>query len=126
MSLILNEEKTIELRKKIGKNFVDGSTIIIYSSSPVKSIVAIAKINKIQRIRSEKITEEHLKKIFISDVYFKEYMINKEVCYLIELKDVKKLKKPIHLQELKEIGFTAPQSFCYASELLQTLVNSKL
>ncbi|WDZ51564.1 ASCH domain-containing protein [Acinetobacter vivianii] len=125
-NLILDGSKTIEMRTKIGKNFINGATIIIYSSNPIKAIVATAKINKIQILKKNEITEEHLKKICISEQYFNDYMQEKENCYLIELKHVKKLGTPLHLKDLRKLGFTAPQSFCYAKECVQNLIDRQL
>ncbi|MCU7226363.1 ASCH domain-containing protein, partial [Acinetobacter bohemicus] len=52
-NLILEGKKTIELRTKIGKKFSNNADLIIYSSSPVKAIVAIAKVHKIQNLRKD-------------------------------------------------------------------------
>lgn len=125
-NLILEGKKTVELRTKIGKNFSDNSVLIIYSSSPIKAIVAIAKIHTIHNLKKDKITPDHLDRICISHDFFKGYMQGRESCYFIELKDVKKLINPIPLSDLKKLNFTAPQSFCYASEDLNLLVNSHL
>ena len=46
---ILDGRKAIELRKRIGELFVENTKIFIYSSSPVKAIVAEAKISCIQK-----------------------------------------------------------------------------
>lgn len=125
-NLILSGQKTIEMRSKIGTKFANDSKIIIYSSTPTKAIAGTAKIKLIQQVRKDFITSNHLHKICISQAFFKEYMQNREYCYLIELKDVKKLTNPIPLSDLKKLNFTAPQSFCYASEDLNLLVNSHL
>lgn len=125
-NLILDGKKTIEMRTKIGKKFVDGAKVIIYSSSPVKAIVATVKINKIQKLKKNEVTKQHLEQIHISEQFFNDYMKDKESCYLIEIKDINKLKYPIFLSELKSIGFTAPQSFCYANESVQKLVNRQI
>ncbi|MCO8044840.1 ASCH domain-containing protein [Acinetobacter bohemicus] len=125
-NLILEGKKTIELRTKIGKKFSNNADLIIYSSSPVKAIVAIAKVHKIQNLRKDQITSDHFDKICISSAFFQDYMQGRESCYLMELKDVNKLTNPIALSDLKKLNFTAPQSFCYASEDLNLLVNSHL
>lgn len=125
-NLILTGQKTIELRTKIGKHFKNDNNIIIYISSPIKAIFAIAKIDKIQTLKKNEITEEHLKKICISEQYFNDYMQEKENCYLIEIRHVKKLDTPLHLKDLRKLGFTAPQSFCYAKESVQNLIDRQL
>lgn len=65
-NLILDGSKTIEMRTKIGKKFINGARIIIYSSSPTKAIVAIAKIKKIQRLNKNKVDINLFQKICIS------------------------------------------------------------
>ncbi|MEQ1120884.1 ASCH domain-containing protein [Acinetobacter seifertii] len=125
-NLILDGRKTIEMRTKIGKNFINGATILIYSSSPTKAIVAAVKIDRIQKLKKNEVTKQHLKKIHISEQFFNDYMREKENCYLIEIKDINRLKHPISLLELKSLGFTAPQSFCYANESVQKLINRQV
>jgi len=124
--LILNGQKTIEMRTKIGKKFMNEQDVVIYSSSPKKAIVAIAKIKQIENLDKYLIEEHHLKKVCISRDFFNEYMKNRDTCYLIELKDLKKLKSPLMLDDLRKEGFIAPQSFCYASSEILDLVNSSL
>lgn len=123
-SLILSGKKTIEMRSKIGKKFTTDANLIIYSSTPNKAIVAVAKIKGIQHVMKNDITPSHLEKVCISTHFFEDYMSSRHSCYLIELKNVQSLKTPIPLSELKVINFTAPQSFCYASYDLISLVNS--
>lgn len=123
-SLILNGKKTIEMRTKIGRKFTTDANLIIYSSTPKKAIVAIAKIKEIQHVMKQDILPSHLNKVCISAQFFEKYMSSRHSCYLIELTDVQSLKTPIPLSELKGINFTAPQSFCYASNDLISLVNN--
>jgi len=114
------------MRTKIGKKFMNEQDVVIYSSSPKKAIVAIAKIKQIENLDKYLIEEHHLKKVCISRDFFNEYMKNRDTCYLIELKDLKKLKSPLMLDDLRKEGFIAPQSFCYASSEILDLVNSSL
>lgn len=114
------------MRTKIGKSFLNGARIIIYSSNPVKAIVATAKIKEIQHLTKDMIDQNHLKKVCISKDFFDRYMEYRKDCYLIELEEIKKLKNPLTLQNLKMKGFTAPQSFCYTSNDIEKLVISSL
>jgi len=124
--LILSGQKTIEMRTKIGKKFTNDENVVIYSSSPKKAIVAIAKIKKIENLDKYEVEDYHLNKVCISRDFFNEYMKNRSTCYLIELKDLKKLKNPLMLNDLRDKGFIAPQSFCYASSEILDLVMSSL
>lgn len=125
-NLILDGKKTIEMRTRIGKKFINGSRVLIYSSSPCKAIVAIAKIAKIQHLIKYDVNDIHLSEICITREFFDEYMENRSDCYLIELSDILKLKRPISLIELRKVDFTPPQSFCYSSINLESLVASYL
>ena len=88
-NLILDGSKTIEMRTKIGKNFINGATIIIYSSTPIKAIVATAKINKIQILKKNEITEEHLKKILnqLRALKGKILVVKGRICHNLMRKD---------------------------------------
>src|SRR5690606_37695035 len=87
-NLILSGKKTIEMRSKIGKKFAADANIIIYSSTPTKAIVGVAKIKSIQQVRKDQITASDLERVCISYTFFESYMKNRIFCYLIELKDV--------------------------------------
>lgn len=125
-NLILDGKKTIEMRTRIGKKFINGSKVLIYSSSPCKAIVATAKIYKIQHLMKYDIKDIHLSKICITREFFDEYMKNRSECYLIEFSEIFKLNTPIPLIELRKVGFTPPQSFCYSSINLESLMDSYL
>lgn len=123
---ILDGSKTIEMRTKIGKKFINGSKVIIYSSSPCKAIVAIAKIKKIQHLAKHEINDLHLSKICITREFFDKYMEKRSHCYLMELSEIYKLNSHLPLAELRKLDFTPPQSFCYSSKDLENLVASSL
>lgn len=123
---ILDGSKTIEMRTKIGKKFINGSKVIIYSSSPCKAIVGIAKIKEIQHLIKHEISNLHLSKICITREFFDKYMENRSDCYLIELSEICKLNTHLPLTELRKIDFTPPQSFCYSPENLENLMVSYL
>lgn len=113
---ILDGRKAIELRKRIGELFVENTKIFIYSSSPVKAIVAEAKISCIQKKAPSDVEIDLLEKACVDREYFDEYFKKSSMAYLIYLKEVKKLDIPIPIVKLRQLGITPPQSFCYVND----------
>lgn len=123
---ILNKDKTIELRKLIGKFFMPGNTIFIYESSPSKKMVASCIIEKIETIGVGSISNEQLKKASVERIFYDTYFAKKNVAHLIHLSKVKPMKNPLSLEFMRQYEFTPPQSFCYASnEFLKLLEGEK-
>lgn len=111
---ILNGTKTIELRKSAPK-VLENTTIIMYSTSPVMSIVGISKIKKIISAPPLEIWNCYNEELGIEkDLYF-DYFQDKEIAVAILLKDISKLEKTISLSKLREIlpNFNPPQSYRY-------------
>ena len=92
---ILDGRKAIELRKRIGELFVENTKIFIYSSSPVKAIVAEAKISCIKKKAPPDVEMGLLENACVNREYFDEYFKKSSMAYLIYLKEVKKLDIPI-------------------------------
>ena len=123
---IYSGSKTVELRKKIGKKFLLGETIFIYSSSPTQAITGSAIISKVEKIPSGYIDKNLLQKASVDKEFVKEYFKNCEFGYAIHLKEVVNFTNPIKLRELKKYSFTPPQSFLYPTgDLLEILEHSK-
>lgn len=115
---ILDGRKTIELRKRIGELFVENTKIFIYSSSPVKAIVAEAKISCIKKKAPPDVEMGLLENACVNREYFDEYFKNSSMAYFIFLKEVKKLDIPIPIVELRQLRITPPQSFCYVNDFI--------
>lgn len=119
-NLILSGEKTVELRRVVPSSLRIGSEVIIYSTSPVKHILAIAKIKKIEHHALDQLWEKVGNLSGISVDLFYEYFSGKEAGFGLVLEEVKILEEPLTLDSLrKSIGFTPPQSFSYAAQELQ-------
>lgn len=117
--------KRVELRRSVGAFFKPGTEILIYSTSPQKAITGSAKISYIENIPVKNIIENYLTDACIDISSCNAYFEGKTQGYLIWLSEVKRYNEPLQLSELKKIGFTAPQSFSYATQNLINLVNSK-
>ena len=120
---IYQGNKIVELRKKIGKEFQPGQKIYIYTSSPVKSLTGTAQIRKVEQVPVSKIRSHYLDNAGISAPELDAYYDGKTHGYLIWLKNVMRFKASIPLSELKTIGFTAPQSFGYATSAFLKLLD---
>ena len=119
-NLILSGEKTVELRRVVSSSLQIGSEIIIYSTSPVKHIVAIAKVKKIEHHRLDNLWKKVGKLSGITADFFYQYFSGLEAGFGLVLEEVKILEEPLALSSLREsIGFTPPQSFSYAAPELQ-------
>lgn len=122
---IYNGRKRIELRRSVGVFFRPGAEIFIYSTSPNKALTGRATINKMELVPVKSIIANHLADSCIDAESCINYFNGKDRGYLIWLTNIMRFSEPMHLSELKRIGFTAPQSFSYASKELITMVNRK-
>ena len=108
-NLILNHTKKYEFRRTIAKK--DISMMYIYSSYPVKKVVAKATIKNIIAKSPYNLWKETRTYAGISRKDFFNYFLGKTTAYAYEIGEVKILKKP---KTLAEYGiFTPPQSFIY-------------
>ena len=119
---IYDGNKPLELRKKIGKNFVINNKIYIYSSSPEKKITGHAVIKKIDKMTVLQIKHNVIQLACITENDFNEYYKGHEYGFVVWLKNIVKYKKPLALNDLKKVGFTPPQSFCYVNKQTEKLL----
>lgn len=117
--------KPLELRKRLGKYFTVGSTLYIYSSSPVKAITGTAEVEAVERLTVEFIKRNYLKLACIDEADFDRYYQGHNEGSILWLKNVRKFKKSIALDELRRYGFTPPQSFSYLKGDLEALVRGQ-
>jgi len=123
--LILSGEKTVELRRVIPRNLEPGSEIIIYSTSPVKHIVAIAKVERVEHRDLDHLWSAIGGFTGITIDFFYEYFSGKSKGFAVVLNDVKQLNSPISLSDLRrDFGFTPPQSFSYVNRELKSCIDA--
>lgn len=125
ISQILKGNKTIELRKKVGRFFMPNAEIYLYSSSPVKALVAKARIKDVEKVTLKDLNERKadiLKAACISEDDFDVYYNGCDSSYLIYLEGVVLFERPLSLAELRHCGFTPPQSFCYLDNELHSFL----
>jgi len=111
---ILTGEKTVELRRRFPTEAVTGATAMIYSSSPIQSIVGYAQIEEVLELPINKIWNDFGKFACISKLHFFSYFKGLDLGYAIKLKEVVEFKIPFKAEYLREeFNFIPPQSFRY-------------
>jgi predicted transcriptional regulator len=121
--MILNGEKTIEVRRSFSKKN-KGCEILIYATRPVMAIVGTAKIRHIDMMPPEWIWDNFKSSLGLSEKDLYSYLKGREKAFAIDLSDVMRLEKQINIHDLrKAIGFIPPQSYNFASHQLMALLN---
>ena len=116
VALIFSGVKTVELRRVLPKSLPDNSEVIIYESSPTKSIVGKARIKNIEEQPINKLWKELGHRTGISFEYFKEYFNGKDKGYGLVLDKIEKFPAPYSLGYLRDkINFSPPQSYMYTT-----------
>jgi len=108
---IMDGRKRYEFRKnKFSKK--DINYVYIYSTSPIKKIVGVFKINNIIENSPSALWDELKDLAGISEDEFFEYFRNKETGFALEIKEVERFENPLDPKILFP-NFVPPQSFCY-------------
>lgn len=106
---ILNEVKKFEYRTKVAKSDID--SLIVYSTSPTKKVVAEVKIDAILKDTPETLWLLTHDKSGISKKYFDKYFKDRKVAYAYKLGEIKVFDHP---KDLADFGVMhAPQSYVY-------------
>ena len=108
---IISGRKKYEFRKSIFKR-EDIKKMYIYSSSPVKKIIAIVDIDGILSDSPQELWEQCHEDAGISEREFFSYFKNSETGYAIKISNVQEFPNPIDPYHLDE-DFRPPQSFYY-------------
>jgi len=108
---IVSGRKKYEFRKSIFKR-ENIEKMYIYSSSPVKKIIAIVDIDGILSDSPQKLWEKCHDDAGISEPEFFNYFKNSDVGYAIKISNVQEFSIPIDPYHLYE-DFRPPQSFYY-------------
>ena len=110
---ILSKRKKYEYRKiKAKRNNVN--KIIIYSTSPVKKVVAEVDVNAIIEENPEKLWEMTKNESGVTKEFYDHYYYNKNKAIAYKLGNIKIYDKP---KNLSDIGINYfPQSFIYLED----------
>ncbi len=114
---IFDGSKTIELRKIKPKHLSPGDLVLVYVSSPIKSLVGAFRVEKVEEYSLTEMWEKVKDKAGISKKDFDNYYQESKTGIAIFIENVWKLPKPIELSDLRkaEEGFHPPQSFRYTT-----------
>jgi predicted transcriptional regulator len=114
---IIAKEKKIELRK-VRPHVKMGDYVIIYASSPLKSVIGFGMIQQIIETSPEQMWEKYSSILGIDKLRFDEYYDGKERAIGIEINEIQKIT-PIHLEDLRNVApnFQPPQVYRYISDM---------
>lgn len=105
--------KTVELRRS-KMQATPGSQVLLYSSSPVKAVVATAVLGRIDAHGPEELWSRSGAVSAVTKAEFDEYFTGAERAYGLHLHNITSLPSPISLRELRDgLGVEPPQSFRY-------------
>ncbi len=107
---VLSGEKKYEFRKRIWKKDVD--RVFIYSTSPVKRIVASFKPGEIVEGPPDDLWDRFKEGSGVSEREFKEYFRNSNSGYAIQVTDLDRCSIDDGLIDQSK-GFVVPQSYYY-------------
>ncbi|MHA1812007.1 MAG: ASCH domain-containing protein [Candidatus Thorarchaeota archaeon] len=114
---ILDGEKTVELRK-VRPNVKPGDAVILYVSSPIKEIKAVATVEEVTSAHPNQLWERIADDAGVSSCEFFEYFADKEVGHAIRFGKLRALDRPIALSKLRSCwpNFHPPQVHLYITE----------
>lgn len=114
---ILDGIKTIELRRRFPTLNGFKGRLLIYSTTPIKSVIGFAEIEEVYHLPIKELWSEHSQSAYISRSDFLEYFSGLTDGYAIELKNPQRFAEPISIDYLKlNYGMIAPQSYRYLGE----------
>jgi len=108
---IINGDKQYEFRKSIFRE-KKLEKVYIYSTTPVKKIVASFRVGKILEDRPKRLWHQLKEYSGLDYIEFFNYFDGKERGFAIEITSVKEFKEPIEPRDFIP-NFVPPQSFYY-------------
>jgi len=124
---ILEEQKTVELRRRFPVPEPTAITLYIYSTSPVQAMVGVARIKEVQELPVQQIWTEFQENALINHKDFTKYFRGLKSGFVLILYDIKPFPRQIPLRRLREeFGFEPPQSFLYIKNDLRKALQDEL
>ncbi|MCC6370082.1 MAG: ASCH domain-containing protein [Bacteroidia bacterium] len=111
---IFDGSKTIELRKSIPK-VNKGDLVIIYSTSPVMSIIGTCEVKEVIVMEPERLWLKFQSKLGIDKFRYFNYFEGKSISVGIVLINCKRFNQPITLSNFRRsfVKFQPPQTYKY-------------
>jgi predicted transcriptional regulator len=120
--LIRSGQKTIELRRRFPR-LPAGSVAYLYESSPTCSLTAVLRIGTVHELPVGELWAVHGAASCVGECHFAEYFAGREMGYGVNITACVPLSNSVPLSTLRsQFGFTAPQSWAYASPKLVSAV----
>ena len=124
---ILEERKTVELRRRFPIPEPSAITLYIYSTSPVQAMVGVARIKEVQELPVRQIWTDFKEDALIEYKDFRKYFRGLKFGFVLILYDIRPLLEPMPLRRLREeFGFEPPQSFLYVKNDLRKALQDEL
>ena len=125
---IFSGKKNVELRRIRPKNIKSGALVIVYVSSPLKSLYGVFEVADIIVKPINKLWQLVKHDAHLSRLEFERYYHGISKGTAIFIKEFQRFPEPINLYEIKNIllDFNPPQSFRYATKYEVNLANSQL
>jgi predicted transcriptional regulator len=113
----LTNQKKIELRK-MKPNVNIGDYVILYASSPLKSVIAFGMIKKLIDTSPQNMWKKYSSLLGIDKSEFDNYYVGKKRAIGIELENIIKVS-PMHLYDIRDMipNFQPPQIYRYVHNL---------
>ena len=107
---IFDGTKKFEFRKVIFKN-PNIKTVVVYASSPVQQVIGEFEIADILSYNPSEVWRQTKEYSGISENRFFEYFADRKIAHAIKIKNPKKYKQPLSLQD--NFNVFPPQSYVY-------------
>ena len=111
---IFTGEKNIELRRVLPKKIANNSLVIVYASRPLKKIIGLFRVKRVQTFEVKKINKNLLLSACIDKEEAFRYFHNKKYGQAIYIGDKWRVsERSLKFRFKKNRKFKAPQSFYY-------------
>ena len=110
---LLSGRKTVEIRRKF-PNVPAGVTVVIYSSSPEKTVIGTMRVRSFAKSNARAIWRDYSSKIGINESELRDYLNGAAVPSVLELEEPNLWVRPVPLEELRRnLQLEPAQSFRY-------------
>jgi len=111
---IFSGEKDIELRRVLPKRIDKGSLVVVYASNPLKKVIGIFRVKKINTFKLNGINKNLLRYSCISKNELLQYFKGKKYGNAIHIAERWEISdKSIKFRFKKNRKLKPPQNFCY-------------
>lgn len=104
--------KTVEVRRSFGSRW-PGASALIYATSPVRAVVGVARIERVERLRVADLWRRYSSAIGISRAELDAYLVGRDDAFAIALSGVEPIEPAVTLASLRAIdpAVRAPRSY---------------